>query len=253
MAPLLPTLLLLGATAAGAQERALDGAFPRRPTEALACPPGSCGGPVCSECCHKGRCCKQAKPPSPCPAPAGPPPPPGPKCLLPAANFPAGGKPRCCQAGSIHKTDYNRPCDDANFSASHAFCNMTLGHAARIDDILSRMSVAEKLQNMNSASATPSSNLHLYNWWSEGTHGVAGTGSRARSQFAMPITTAQSFNRSLWRATGAQIGRESAALNNMGEAWSTYWAPVVNLARSPRWGRNLETPGEDSYLSAQVK
>ena len=35
----------------------------------------------------------------------------------------------------------------------------------------------------------------------------------------------------------------------MGEAWSTYWAPVVNLARSPRWGRNLECAGEDPYLS----
>ena len=90
-----------------------------------------------------------------------------------------------------------------------------------------------------SASATPSSNLTLYNWWSESTDGVAGTGSRPRSQFAMPITTAQSFNRSLWVATGAQIGRESMALDNMGEAFSTYWAPVVNLARTPKWGRNL--------------
>ena len=65
----------------------------------------------------------------------------------------------------------------------------------------------------------------------------------------MPITTAQSFNRSLWHATGGQIGRESMALNNAGQGWSTYWAPVVNLARSPKWGRNLECPGEDGYLS----
>ena len=32
---------------------------------------------------------------------------------------------------------------------------------------------------------------------------------------------------------------------NQGDAWSTYWAPVINLAREPRWGRNIETPGEE--------
>jgi beta-glucosidase-like glycosyl hydrolase len=31
----------------------------------------------------------------------------------------------------------------------------------------------------------------------------------------------------------------------------TYWAPVVNLAREPRWGRNLECAGEDPYLSGE--
>ena len=31
------------------------------------------------------------------------------------------------------------------------------------------------------------------------------------------------------------------------QAGSTYWAPVINLAREPRWGRNIEVPGEDPY------
>ena len=68
-------------------------------------------------------------------------------------------------------------------------------------------------------------------YWLEG---VAGSGSVARSQFAMPITTAQAFNRSLWRATGAQIGRESMALNNAGQGWSTYWAPVCRAGHLGR-------------------
>eukprot|EP00966_Prymnesium_polylepis_P165406 3824119-Prymnesium_polylepis.1 len=38
---------------------------------------------------------------------------------------------------------------------------------------------------------------------------------------------------------------------NVGDAWSTFWAPVINLAREPRWGRNLETPGEDPYMSGE--
>ena len=28
-------------------------------------------------------------------------------------------------------------------------------------------------------------------------------------------------------------------------------APVINIARDSRWGRNLECPGEDPYLSSQ--
>ena len=38
------------------------------------------------------------------------------------------------------------------------------------------------------------------------------------------------------------------ALMNAGLAGSTFWAPVINLAREPRWGRNIEVPGEDPYL-----
>merc|ERR1719408_24843 len=57
-----------------------------------------------------------------------------------------------------------------------------------------------------------------------------------------------SFNRSLWHAVGAQIGREARAVMNQGNGYSTFWAPVINLAREPRWGRNIETPGEDPYL-----
>ena len=143
---------------------------------------------------------------------------------------------RCCKPGSKDR-GFNRPCDDRAFAAAHMFCNATESHAVRIDDIVGRMTMAEKLSSLGSASDIPSSGLQLYNWWSEGTHGVAGSGSVARSQFAMPITTSQSFNRSLWQATGAQIGRESMALNNVGMGFSTYWAPVVNLARSPKWGR----------------
>ena len=98
-----------------------------------------------------------------------------------------------------------------------------------------------------------------YNWWSEATHGVASGYHGARntieepfqSNFPFPITTGMSFNRSLWYETGAQIGREARAFMNQGNAFSTFWAPVINLAREPRWGRNIECPGEDPYLSGQ--
>ena len=55
----------------------------------------------------------------------------------------------------------------------------------------------------------------------------------------------------MWELTGRQISMEGRALSNQGQAYSTFWAPVINLAREPRWGRNLETPGEDPMLSGE--
>lgn len=40
-----------------------------------------------------------------------------------------------------------------------------------------------------------------------------------------------SFNRSLWKLVGRQIGREARAAMNTGNAFSTFWAPDINLAR----------------------
>jgi pre-mRNA-splicing factor SYF2/beta-D-xylosidase 4 len=105
------------------------------------------------------------------------------------------------------------------------------------------------------AAAIRSLGTVAYNWWSEATHGVATFRKDNRSpfttNFAFPITTSMSFNRSLWWHTGSHIAHEARALMNIGNAWSTYWAPVINLAREPRWGRNIETPGEDPYLTGQ--
>ena len=60
-----------------------------------------------------------------------------------------------------------------------------------------------------------------------------------------PITTGMSYNRSLWRATGAHIGAEARALMNGGESYSTFWAPVINLARDVRRRRIRLRPPAD--------
>ena len=40
---------------------------------------------------------------------------------------------------------------------------------------------------------------------------------------------------------------------NAGNGYSTFWAPVINLAREPRWGRNIETPGEDPCQGSRIR
>lgn len=37
-------------------------------------------------------------------------------------------------------------------------------------------------------------------------------------------------------------------MHNVGLAGLTFWSPNINVVRDPRWGRIMETPGEDPYL-----
>jgi|EP00966_Prymnesium_polylepis_P016432 beta-glucosidase-like glycosyl hydrolase len=97
----------------------------------------------------------------------------------------------------------------------------------------------------------PTADSPPYNWWSEASTGVASGRDTQTTKFAFPITTGMSFNRSMWQLTGRQIATEARAMMNAGNGYSTFWAPVINLAREPRWGRNIETPGEDPYHSGE--
>jgi len=141
----------------------------------------------------------------------------------------------------------NNPCMDST-GPYHAqpWCNVTLDIDVRVADMISRMTIAEKIPTLDtSAPGIQSLGLNGYNWWEEASTGVSN--NHQTTKFAYPITTGMSFNRTLWQLTGRQIGHEARALMNQGLAGSTYWAPVINLAREPRWGRNIEVPGEDPY------
>ena len=145
------------------------------------------------------------------------------------------------------------PClNKSSVFASYPFCDNTLSLDARVTDAVSRMTMEEKINALGTGtSAIPSLGLPAYNWWSEASSGVASGRNTQTTKFAFPITTGMSFNRTMWRKTGAQIGKEARAMMNAGNGYSTFWAPVINLAREPRWGRNIETPGEDPLLTGE--
>ena len=114
-------------------------------------------------------------------------------------------------------------------------CDTTLGLDERAADIVSRMSLADKISaTVSSTPALPSVNLGQYQWWSEATHGISGPGVHHNGSLpgatntALPITTSCSFNRSLWHATGNAIAREGRAYSNAGLATGlTFWTPVM--------------------------
>lgn len=148
------------------------------------------------------------------------------------------------------------PCLNKTLAAL-PYCDSHLTFEQRAKDLIGRMTLEEKIQYLaNQQPPIERLGLVHYNFWTEGAHGIGQSIRFDKStpwatNFALPITASASFNRSLWHKTGAQISREARAFMNAGNAYSNYWTPVVNLVTDPRWGRNLETPGEDPFLTSE--
>ena len=129
----------------------------------------------------------------------------------------------------------------------------------RAEALVSQMTIAEKLgQLRNDAPAIERLGIPAYNWWSEALHGVARNG-RA-TVFPEPIGMAASFDVPLVRDVASAIADEGrakyeASVSIGRRAWYaglTFWSPNVNIFRDPRWGRGMETWGEDPFLTGTM-
>src|ERR1035441_7948649 len=116
----------------------------------------------------------------------------------------------------------------------------------RVDDLLSRLTVAEKVsQMMNDSPAIERLGIPAYNWWSECLHGVARAG-RA-TVFPEPIGLAATWDPGLIFRMATAISDEARAKNNEFQRRGkrsmyqglTFWSPNINLVRDPRWGRGM--------------
>ncbi|KAG6652601.1 hypothetical protein I3843_05G017400 [Carya illinoinensis] len=137
------------------------------------------------------------------------------------------------------------------------FCSTSLSYEDRAKDLVSRLTIREKVQQLvNSATGIPRLGVPPYEWWSEALHGVSNVGPGTRFNATVPgatsfpavILSAASFNATLWYNMGQTVSTEARAMYNVGLAGLTYWSPNVNVFRDPRWGRGQETPGEDPLV-----
>jgi beta-glucosidase len=129
----------------------------------------------------------------------------------------------------------------------------------RIDDLVSRMSLEEKVsQLMNDSPAIERLGVPAYNWWNECLHGVARAG-RA-TVFPQAIGLAATWDQDLMFRVATAISDEARAKHHEALRRNehsiyeglTFWTPNINLFRDPRWGRGMETYGEDPYLTARM-
>ena len=141
-----------------------------------------------------------------------------------------------------------------------AYKNPQLATEERVNDLVSRMTLEEKVSQLgHTADAIPRLGVPEYNWWNEGLHGVARAG--IATVFPQAIGMAATFDQGLMHEFADVVSTEFrakyyATLHKDGSSdWYrglTVWSPNINIFRDPRWGRGQETYGEDPYLTSRL-
>ena len=132
------------------------------------------------------------------------------------------------------------------------FYDTDLSMDERIDDLISRLTLEEKAQQMlNASPAIERLGIPAYDWWNEALHGLGRSG--VATVFPQAIGMGATFDDDLILKVSTAISDEARAnFNNAVKhgyhrkyGGLTFWTPNVNIFRDPRWGRGQETYGED--------
>jgi beta-glucosidase len=145
-----------------------------------------------------------------------------------------------------------------------AFRNPALSVDARVTDLLHRLTLAEKISLLHQYEpAIPRLGIAAFKTGTEALHGVAwatdihdnGAVVTANGTvFPQAVGLASTWDPALIRSVGSAVGDEARGFHARNpDVWSLQlWAPVVNLLRDPRWGRNEEGYSEDPFLTGAV-
>ena len=126
-------------------------------------------------------------------------------------------------------------------------------------ELVAQMTAEEKIsQLLYNAPAIERLGIDEYNWWNEGSHGVARAGTA--TVFPHAIAMASTFDPELIGEVAGVISTEGRAKHNKHVKYGdhdifkglTFWAPNINIFRDPRWGRGQETFGEDPFLTSEL-
>lgn len=145
------------------------------------------------------------------------------------------------------------------YTPTEKFRNPDLPIEERVDDLVGRMTLEEKVfQMMDIAPAIERLGVPEYNWWNEALHGVARSG--LATSFPQAVGLAATWDESLIYEMATVISDEARAKYNeyarkgkhLRYQGLTIWSPNINLFRDPRWGRGQETYGEDPFLTGKL-
>ena len=153
----------------------------------------------------------------------------------------------------------NKPVDsEGEISKSPIYLNTSYSFEERAADLVSRLTLEEKESLLgNSMAAVPRLGINSYNVWSEALHGVmgrgfGGSGGGAPTSFPNSVALGSSWDPDLMQRETSAISDEARALNSPVIRGLTYWSPVVEPIRDPRWGRTGESFGEDPFLVSKI-
>ena len=140
-----------------------------------------------------------------------------------------------------------------------AYKNTNLSPEKRAEALLKELTLEEKVSlMMDTSQPVERLGIKKYNWWNEALHGIARNG--LATVFPMPIGLAATFDAEAVHDMFVTVSDEARAKNTKAVAEGSYeryegltvWTPNINIFRDPRWGRGIETYGEDPYLTATL-
>ena len=143
--------------------------------------------------------------------------------------------------------------------AQQDFRNPNLSIDERAQLLLNQLTLDEKLGMMEHRNpAIERLGIPAYSWWNEALHGVARNGFA--TVYPMPIALAATFDERSVQQMFSMVADEArmkyyrnlAAEKYDDNTGITFFAPNINIFRDPRWGRGMETYGEDPYLTARM-
>jgi len=135
--------------------------------------------------------------------------------------------------------------------------------AERAADLVARLTLPQKAQQMNSSSAPaiPELGVAAWGWWNEAAHGVArqqtNTGANPpiltnTTSYPVDLSLGSTWNPGLVHEEAGRISDEARDVAPGNTQDLDFYSPTVNLARDPRWGRNDETWSEDPTLTGAL-
>jgi beta-glucosidase len=127
----------------------------------------------------------------------------------------------------------------------------------RAADLVSRMNLEEKQSLLgNNMAAIPRLGVNSFNVWNEALHGVSfgfrSDGSASPTSFPNSVALGSAWDPDLMYREAVAISDEARAMNSPVITGLTYYSPVVEPIRDPRWGRTGESYGEDPFLISQI-
>ncbi|MCI3919952.1 glycoside hydrolase family 3 C-terminal domain-containing protein [Paenibacillus sp. TRM 82003] len=138
-------------------------------------------------------------------------------------------------------------------SVRFPFQNPALPLEARVVDLVSRLTLDEKINQMcQYQDEIPRLGIKPYKHGTEAAHGIAWLGKA--TTYPQPIGLAGTWDADLLRRVGSAIGDEARGFYRRDPAVNglTLWAPTVDMERDPRWGRTEEAYGEDPELTGEL-
>ncbi len=137
--------------------------------------------------------------------------------------------------------------------------NASLSAQQRADDLLSRLTLEEKVSlMMDTSPAIDRLGIPQFQWWNEALHGIGRNGFA--TVFPITMGMAASWDDALLHRVFTAVSDEARVKAQQAKRSGdikryqslSFWTPNINIFRDPRWGRGQETYGEDPYLTSKM-